>query len=93
MAIEDGLTLSTLLPSDIKKEELQDRLKLYEEIRKPRIGRVRETSRAIGKSTLHDTAVYQDYFSFLAGHDAVEHAKEVLSSSRPRATQPLRPTE
>ena len=45
MAIEDAVTLSTLLTSDVKPKEIPGRFKLYEEIRKPRVARVREQSR------------------------------------------------
>jgi salicylate hydroxylase len=45
MAIEDAVTLATLLPSNIQPNQIEDRLELYEKIRKPRIGRVREHSR------------------------------------------------
>ena len=84
MAIEDGLTLSTLLPSGIEKADVHDRLKLYETIRKPRVGRVRDTSRAIGTATPQElSAINQDYMAFLSGHDAVEHAKQALAKHKP----------
>ena len=84
MAIEDGLTISTLLPFDTEKAQLHDRLKLYEAIRKPRVGRVRDTSRAIGTAaSLQELGVInQDYMAFLAGHDAVEHAKQALTENK-----------
>jgi 2-polyprenyl-6-methoxyphenol hydroxylase-like FAD-dependent oxidoreductase len=37
MAIEDGATLATLLPTDALVDEIPNRLELYEEIRKKRL--------------------------------------------------------
>ena len=80
MAIEDGLTISTLLPTNTNKEDLHDRLKLYEEIRKLRVRRVLDTSRAIGKARPQELrAITNPYYAFLSGHDAVEHAKQTLA--------------
>lgn len=78
MAIEDGVTLSTLLTPDIKTEDISGRLKLYEEIRRPRVSRVRETSfeTALG---LGSKESFEEYRMFLSSHDAVEHAKQALS--------------
>lgn len=78
MAIEDGVTLFTLLTPDIKVEDIPGRLKLYEEIRRPRVSRVRETSLE-GAKGLETKESMQDYLMFLGSHDAVEHAKQVLS--------------
>ena len=77
MAIEDGVTLSTLLTPDIKVRDIPDRLKLYEEIRRPRVSRVRETSLE-GAKGMETKESMQDYMMFLGSHDAVEHAKQVL---------------
>ena len=78
MAIEDAVTLATLLPSGLPVEEIEDRLQLYERIRKPRVQRVRDFSRdsARGKD---DMQGMKDYREFLASHDAVEHAKRELA--------------
>ena len=75
MAIEDALTLVTFIPSDVEKEQLPDRLRLFEEIRKPRVGRVRHTSRSI----VNDAQTIKDYFSFLFKHDPIAYAKEELA--------------
>ena len=79
MAIEDALTLSTLLPSDIEKEQLRERLELYEEIRRPRVGRVRDTGRQTARGGDADKEFMKEYFPFLAKHDAVDHAKKALA--------------
>ena len=77
MAIEDALTLKTLFPAEIQPQHITDRLKLYETIRKPRIRRVRETSRQIGtKDDVSDIIV--DYRRFLFEHDVVAYTEEEL---------------
>ena len=79
MAIEDALTLATLLPSGVSKGELRGRLGLYEDIRKERVGKVRDTSRLLGKAVLPDKEVREEYFPFLIKHDAVDFAKKALA--------------
>lgn len=79
MAIEDGVTLSTLLSPDVRTEDISSRLKLYEQIRRPRVARVRETSLIVAKG-LESQKVMQQYMMFLSSHDAIEHAKQVLSN-------------
>ena len=78
MAIEDAATLSTLLTSEVCVEDIPGRLKLYEVIRKPRVARVRETSRNNAKG-LDDKETMIQYMEFLSSHNAVDHAKEALS--------------
>ena len=77
MAIEDALTLKTLLPVDIRLEDIPDRLKLYEKIRKPRVGRVRDTSRQIARGVDHKDFILE-YRQFLAENDVVAHTTEEL---------------
>lgn len=77
MSIEDAITLGELLPGSIEPEQIEERLKLYEEIRKPRVGRVRETGRKIAAG--HDNAQFMaQYHQFLGSHDAKLYAQEVL---------------
>ena len=79
MAIEDGITLSTLISPDVQVEDIPGRLKLYEQIRKPRVDRVREASLDIAKGV--ETPDYvRGFMQFLCSHDAVEHAKQELST-------------
>jgi 2-polyprenyl-6-methoxyphenol hydroxylase-like FAD-dependent oxidoreductase len=47
-AIEDAASLAVLFPTDIKREEIVERLKLYEKIRKERAHRIQEYSRIAG---------------------------------------------
>ena len=79
MGIEDALTLSTLLTADTTIEQITDRLRLYEKIRKPRVARVRDTAREIAKG-LDDKDFIGRYREFLSSYDAVAHAKEALAS-------------
>ena len=75
MAIEDAVTLTTLLPAGIQPQAITSRLKLYETIRKPRVRRVRDTSRQIGtKDDVSDIIV--DYRRFLFEHDAVAYTED-----------------
>ena len=77
MAIEDGVTISTLLSPDMQAREIPGRLKLYEEIRRPRVSKVREASIKIAKG-LEDQEFMREYMMFLSSHDAIEHTKQVL---------------
>ena len=74
MAIEDGITLSTLISPDIPVEDIPGRLKLYEQIRRPRVDRVREASLNLGKGV-----ECPGFMQFLSSHDAVEYAEQELS--------------
>ena len=78
MAIEDGITLSTLISPDMPVEDIPGRLKLYEQIRRPRVQRVREASLDLAKGV--ETPDYvREFMQFLCSHDAVEHAKQELT--------------
>ena len=77
MGIEDALTLSTLLPSGVETKDIPNRLQLYENIRRPRVATVRDTSRDIARG-LDDRQRLREYFQFLTSHDAVKHAQETL---------------
>ena len=82
MAIEDALTLSTLLPVDIHVGEVEERLRIYQEIRKPRVDRIREQARK------HAGRGMKAYMEFLGEHDAVESARLALEKhleSHPRS--------
>ena len=78
MAIEDGATLSILLSPETRVKDIPGRLKLYQEIRRPRLSRVRETSRQVAQG-LESHELMRDYMTFLSSHDAVEHAKYALN--------------
>jgi len=50
MAIEDGIALAVLLPGDLAKAEVPERLKLYEKARHGRVTRIQEYTRESGRS-------------------------------------------
>ena len=80
MAIEDGVTISTLISADIEKEQIPGRLRLYQKIRRPRVARVRDASRDVAKG-LETQEFMRDYMGFLSSHDALEYAKQQLAKS------------
>jgi len=79
MAIEDAVTLAVLLPGDVGVESVEERLAVYEVIKKPRVARVREASRLMG-SGAEDIKYFMDYMEFLSSHDAVETARAALEA-------------
>ena len=87
MAIEDALTLATLLTPDLAPADVPARLRLYEEIRRPGVARVRDTSREIAAGR-EDKRATAEYKQFLAEHDAVECAKETLAKHLDEAKSP-----
>jgi salicylate hydroxylase len=78
MAIEDAVTLSILLPTEVTTGMISARLKIYEEIRKPRVERVRTTSRESADEKVVVGQYFDEYMQFLASYDAVEHAEKAL---------------
>ena len=78
MAIEDGATLSVLLSPSMQIEDIPDRLELYQEIRRPRVSRVREEARMIAKG-LETPESVRNYMMFLSSHNAVEYAEQMLT--------------
>lgn len=80
MSIEDAVTLSAMLPRDVKPDDIPGRLKLYQNTRIPRVGRVRDASRKIGnrKDQIEPT-FFKDYMQFLTSIDVVKHAQETLA--------------
>ena len=83
MAIEDALVMKTLLPINTPREDIPDRLRLYEEIRKPRVGRVRDTSRRIAREEDVRSFILE-YRQFLEQYDAGAHARQELQKRQKR---------
>jgi len=79
MAIEDAVTLAMLFPGDVSVVDVEERLAVYEKIRRPRVARVREASRVVGGGA-EDIKYLMDYMEFLSSHDAVETAREALNA-------------
>ena len=65
-AIEDAVSLAVVLPLDTTREEVPDRLKLYEKIRYERANRIQEYSRMAGRDLKSD--VQMDSMYFLSYH-------------------------
>ena len=80
MAIEDGTTLSVLLSPTTQIKDIPDRLKLYQEMRRPRVSRVREEARILAKG-LETPESMRDYMMFLSSHDAVDYAEQMLTKA------------
>lgn len=77
MSIEDAVTLATLLPAETAIKEIPGRLRLYEDIRKPRVGRVRDTSRKVAAGE-DNNALMMPYRQFLSSYDAYAEARKAL---------------
>ncbi|KAL8667044.1 MAG: hypothetical protein Q9202_000966 [Teloschistes flavicans] len=78
MAIEDAITLAELLPKDVEVGDLEEWLKLYEEIRKPRVAVVRERGRDVAGGADSKTKV-GPYMQWLAEYDALEVTRAALA--------------
>ena len=78
MAIEDAVTLAEFLSSDIRPDEIPARLKLYEEVRRPRVGMVRDHARIFGRGG-DSKETLEPYMKALATHDAVAFARGALA--------------
>ena len=77
MAIEDAVTLGILVHEGVEGGELEGLLRLYEEVRNPRVGRVREEARKrLGGNPPKEEM--ESYRAFLQDHDAVGYAQEKL---------------
>ncbi|KAI1392737.1 FAD/NAD(P)-binding domain-containing protein [Hypoxylon trugodes] len=77
MSIEDAATLAVLFPSDISLAQVEDRLQLYEHIRRPRVTKIRDYSRII-PFELKAQAGLKDFRQYLDTYDAVAYAKQEL---------------
>ena len=83
MGIEDAATISEFLARDVTPEELPGLFQLYEEVRKPRVARVRDQARKTAHGDLPREDM-QDYMLFLLSHDAVRTARERLAEYKRR---------
>ena len=77
MAIEDAVTLSAFLEKDVNMEELPGLLKLYENVRNPRVAGVRDSARQ-RLTGMPPKEELERYKAFLQDHDAVKYAQEKL---------------
>ncbi|KAJ5751897.1 Salicylate hydroxylase [Penicillium odoratum] len=77
MAIEDGIALAVLLPGDLSKAEVPERLKLYEKARHGRVTRIQEYTRESGRSHLPMSKV-MEIISEIYDHDEWDYVTEFL---------------
>ncbi|KAF7870512.1 hypothetical protein EAF04_004256 [Stromatinia cepivora] len=64
-AIEDAAALAVVLPGSARREEIQERLKLYENIRMGRAHRIQEFSRVLGRDPGEGSDVVVDILQFV----------------------------
>lgn len=81
IAIEDAASIAALLPRGISKEEVPERLKLYEQCRMERAHKIQEHTRIAGRD-LDDSSRSEfqmmEFTNYNFGHDEWHHSKDVL---------------
>ena len=80
-AIEDGVSLGVLLERGLKPEEVPERLKLFEQIRKERAEHIQEITRLAGKDLKPGEKEPVNMMKFTAynyGHDEFDSSKQRL---------------
>ncbi|CUS15817.1 unnamed protein product [Tuber aestivum] len=79
-AIEDGVALAAVLPLGTKKEDVADRLKLYQECRYERATRVQDVTRMLGISPAgnREKPTPGQFAEYIYSHDAYVSACEKL---------------
>jgi hypothetical protein len=81
VAIEDAAALGVLLERGLKPAEVEERLKLYTTIRKPRADRLQEYTRIAGEDLKPGQASklnIQEYTNYNFGHDEFDNASQRL---------------
>ncbi|KAK1807504.1 hypothetical protein LTR12_018148 [Friedmanniomyces endolithicus] len=84
MAIEDGLSLGTMLPLGTLPEEVQVRLQLYNQARHERASKIQEYSRIVGgdsakaKSTSGASLAVHEFIDYGLSHDEYYASRQIL---------------
>ncbi|KAJ1323508.1 salicylate hydroxylase [Microdochium nivale] len=81
VAMEDAVSLATLLPMGVTPEQIPERLALYEKLRDERAHRIQEVSRMMGEDMDDETRKKFDMFKFTAynyGHDEYHNSNAAL---------------
>ncbi|KAK5679391.1 hypothetical protein LTS10_008206 [Elasticomyces elasticus] len=84
MAIEDGLSLGTMLPSGTPLEEIETRMQLYNEARYERASAIQDYSRIVGgdssraKSRTGSTLKVLDFIEYGSSHDEYYASRKIL---------------
>ncbi|KAJ6029972.1 uncharacterized protein N7446_000965 [Penicillium canescens] len=76
MAIEDAVSLAVMLPGDIEKDRVPERLKVYEKARFERATTIQEMTRQSSKPISPETAM--GMVVYIYGHDEYDHSSQVL---------------
>ncbi|KAM3075223.1 hypothetical protein ACMFMG_007330 [Clarireedia jacksonii] len=79
VAIEDAAAIGFLLERGMRKDEVEDRLKLYEKVRMERAHTIQEFSRVLGKDLVDDMrASIRTYGAYNMGHDEFDNSAQEL---------------
>ncbi|KAK5733580.1 hypothetical protein LTR17_009568 [Elasticomyces elasticus] len=84
MAIEDGLSLGTMLPSGTPLEEIETRMQLYNKARYERASAIQDYSRIVGgdspraKSQTGSTLKVLDFIEYGSSHDEYYASRKIL---------------
>ncbi|KAJ9653757.1 hypothetical protein H2198_007104 [Neophaeococcomyces mojaviensis] len=82
VAMEDAAALGTVLERDLGRNEVQDRLLLYQDIRKSRADTLQEYTRTAGRDDAVGKVDMQKYMAFNFGHDEFDNAAQRLREWR-----------
>ncbi|KAK2005129.1 FAD/NAD(P)-binding domain-containing protein [Colletotrichum falcatum] len=81
-AMEDAAALAVVLPNGTSPEDVTERLRLYEQIRRERAHKIQEFSRQAGKDRIPGkppSIDMMDYTNYNFGHDAHDYATKVFN--------------
>ncbi|KAE8131598.1 hypothetical protein BDV38DRAFT_275817 [Aspergillus pseudotamarii] len=88
MAIEDALSIATLLPPGTKAEDISSRLAIYEKARQPRVDYILKCTRLNGADE-HDPSVQRmtaaemvKVMGICFDHNEIEHSRRLLEEGR-----------
>ncbi|CAI7599603.1 unnamed protein product [Penicillium bialowiezense] len=76
MAIEDAVSLAVMLPGDISRDEVPERLKVYEKARHERATVIQQMTRDSTKLQSPESA--WGMIAYIYGHDEFDHSAQVL---------------
>ena len=76
VAMEDGAALACVLPLGTPREEIPERLALYDKIRHERASRIQEVSRILGSDRKEDGFDMRHFTNYNFGHDEFDNAAQ-----------------
>lgn len=80
-AVEDAVALAVVLEQGLNKNDIPDRLRLYQDIRKERAEKIQYYSRINGQDSLNPQEAAKlmlEFVSYNYGHDAFDYATQKL---------------